>query len=82
MMFFGNENMGITFGILSISALPPEILRNLGIRCRPSWNPRWRTSTGHHIGSMRFLAPKNGGASHKQNVSIYHSFGVREVYMF
>ena len=28
-MFFGNENMGITFGILSISALPPEILRNI-----------------------------------------------------
>ena len=74
MMFFGHENMGITFGILSISALPPEILRNLGFRCR--------TSTGHHIGFMRFIAPKNKGASHKQNVSIYHSFGVREVYMF
>ena len=44
--------MGITFGILSISALPPEILRNLGFSFRPSWNPRWRISTGHHIGGL------------------------------
>ena len=47
-MFFGHENMGITFGIFSISALPPEILRNLGFRCRPSW-------------FYEIPCPKNGG---------------------
>ena len=48
MMFFGHENMGITFGILSISALPPEILRNLGFSCRPSEIQ----DGGHHIGGL------------------------------
>ena len=79
MMFFGHENMGITFGNVSISAFSPEILRNLGFRCRPSWNPRWRTSTGHHIGFMRFLAPKNGGLATNRT---FLSFIVLEVGRF
>jgi len=53
-MFLDPENIGVTVGIMSLSAIISEMSISTSL-CRPSWNSVWRPSQRHLVGPMGFL---------------------------